>query len=271
MRQRPSGQAGIVSLGIRRSRPCSGGRVAVVATYGWNISGVKSGYASQYWPTAKDSVMEQLSRLAVLGAGHVGPVIARLAITAGYPVAIATSGDPDDIALITELVIPGAEPRWASDAAADADIVVLAIPLHRFLDINPGLLNGKLVVDAMNYWPASDGVLPVFERAGSSEIVARRLAGSRVVKALNHIGYHELEDRARPAGAPDRQAAGVAGDDPAAVTTIAGLVDRIGYDPVRLDSLRAGRVLQPGGPVLGAMLTLPEFGRAVRENARSLA
>ena len=73
--------------------------------------------------------MQNESRLAVLGAGHVGPVIARLAIGAGYPVAIATSGDPDDIALITELVIPGAEPRWASDAVADADIVVLAIPL----------------------------------------------------------------------------------------------------------------------------------------------
>ena len=208
--------------------------------------------------------MAELSRLAVLGAGHVGPVIARLAIKAGYPVDIATSGDPDDIALITELVIPGAQPRWASDAVADADIVVLAIPLHRFLDIDPALLDGKLVVDAMNYWPVSDGVLEPFEGRGSSEVVARRLAGSAVVKALNHIGYHELEDRARPAGAPDRRAAGVAGDDPEAVATIAGLVDRIGYDPVRLESLRAGRVLQPGGPVFGVVLTQPEFEQAVR-------
>jgi 8-hydroxy-5-deazaflavin:NADPH oxidoreductase len=210
-------------------------------------------------------------RLAVLGAGHVGPVIARLAIKAGYPVAIATSGDPEDIALITELVIPGARPRWASEAAADADIVVLAIPLHRLADVNPGLLDGKLVVDAMNYWPASDGALRAFEGGGSSEIVSRRLAGSTVVKALNHIGYHELEDRARPAGAPDRQAAGVAGGNPAAVATIAGLIDRIGYDPVRLEGLRAGRVLEPGGPVFGAVLPRPEFERAVREDARSLA
>jgi hypothetical protein len=120
--------------------------------------------------------MREPGRLAVLGAGHVGPVIARLAVKAGYSVDIATSGDPEDIALITELVIPGARPRWASDAVADADIVVLAIPLHRFLDMNPALLAGKLVVDAMNYWPASDGVLTPFEDRGSSEVVAQRLA-----------------------------------------------------------------------------------------------
>ena len=153
----------------------------------------------------------QTPRLAVLGVGHVGPVVARLAIKAGYPVSIAHSGDPDDIALIAEVVIPGARPRWAVDAVADADIVVLAIPLHRFIDVDPRLLDGKLVVDAMNYWPDTDGVLDAFERGRSSEVVARRLVGSTVVKSLNHIGYHELEYGARAAGAPDRLAVGVAG------------------------------------------------------------
>jgi len=210
-------------------------------------------------------------RLAVLGAGHVGPVIARLAIKAGYPVTIATSGDPDDLALITELVIPGAEPRWAADAINNADVVVLAIPLHRFGDLSPALLAGKVVIDAMNYWPASDGVLSAFEDGASSELVAARLPGSTVVKALNHIGYHDLEDQTRPAFAPDRRAAGVAGDDPAAVDMIAGFVDRLGYDPVRLDSLRAGRILQPGGPVFGVTLTRPEFEQAIREEVRSAA
>jgi 8-hydroxy-5-deazaflavin:NADPH oxidoreductase len=210
-----------------------------------------------------------LPRIAVLGAGHSGPVIARVAMDAGYPVTIAASGDPADIELITQVLLPGAEPRWAAAAAADADIVVLAIPLHKFATLDPSLVAGKIVVDVMNYWPAVDGVVPMFEdrRVGSSEIVQRRLRSSTVVKALNHIGYHELDDERRPAGAPDRRALGVAADDPRALEVIAGLIERIGYDPVRLDSLGAGRILEPGGPVFGVSLRRSEFEQAARAEA----
>jgi hypothetical protein len=209
--------------------------------------------------------------LAVLGAGHVGPVVARLAIKAGYQVSIAHSGDPKDIALITEVVIPGARARWAADAIADADIVVLAMPLHRFRGIDPRLLDGKLVIDAMNYWPETDGEMEALDHVGTSEIVARRLPGASVVKSLNHIGYHELEDGARAAEAPARLAVGVAGDDPGAVEAVVHLVDRLGYDPLSLGSLRAGRVLEPGGPVFGIVLTQPEFDLAVSQDTSSVA
>lgn len=204
-------------------------------------------------------------RLAVLGAGHVGPAIARIAIDAGYPVSIAASGDPERIALITEVLVPGAEPRWAADAVNDADIVVLAIPLHKFRSFDPALVAGKIVVDTMNYWSPIDGVQEMFEdrRYSSSEIVQRRLDESTVVKTFNHMGYHELEDERRPAGAADRRALGVAGDDPDAVAAVAQVVERIGYDTVRLDSLSAGRLLQPGGPVFGASLGRNEFEQAV--------
>jgi predicted dinucleotide-binding enzyme len=204
-------------------------------------------------------------RIAVLGAGHTGPVLARVAVQAGYRVSIAASGDPYKIELITEFLAPGAEPRWAADAVEDADIVVLAIPLHRFATFDAASVAGKLVVDTMNYWPPIDGVRPEFvdPRYGSSEIVAQRLARSTVVKTLNHIGYHELDDERRPAGAPDRRALGVAGDDPGAVDAVADVIERIGYDTVRLDSLRAGRLLEPGGPVFGVTLPRTEFEQAV--------
>jgi predicted dinucleotide-binding enzyme len=207
----------------------------------------------------------QPPRIAVIGAGHVGPVIARMAISASYPVSIAASGDPEKIALMTQVLVPGAEPRWAADAVKDADIVVLSIPLHSFAALDPGLLAGKLVVDAMNYWPPVNGALEMFEdrRYSSSEIVQRRLAESTIVKTLNHIGYHEMEDDRRPAGSAERRALGVAGDDIGAVDVVAGVIERIGYDAVRLDSLRAGRLLQPGSPVFGVSLHRAEFELAL--------
>jgi predicted dinucleotide-binding enzyme len=210
-----------------------------------------------------------LPRIAVLGAGHVGPVIARVAMEAGYRVSIAASGDPKKIELIAQVLVPGAEPRWAADAVGEADIVVMAIPLHKFATLDPAMVAGKLVVDAMNYWPPIDGVQEMFEdrRYGSSEIVARRLARSTVVKTLNHIGYHELDEERRPAGSLERRALGVASDDPRAAGVVAELIERVGYDAVRLSSLSAGRLLEPGGPVFGVSLRRAEFELAMHAEA----
>jgi predicted dinucleotide-binding enzyme len=210
-----------------------------------------------------------LPRIAVLGAGHSGPVLARAAVEAGYHVSIAASGDPARIALIARVLAPGAEPRWAADAVADADVVILAIPIHRFAAFDPALVAGKLVVDVMNYWPPVDGLQAMFEdhTHGSSEIVQERLAESTVIKTLNHLGYHQLDEERRPEGSPERRAVGVAGDDPDAVDVVADIVERIGFDTVRLESLRAGRLFEAGGPVFGASLRRPEFELAVRAEA----
>ena len=206
-----------------------------------------------------------MPRIAVLGAGHVGSVIARLAAEAGYPVCVAASGDPEEIALTIEVLAPGAEPRWAADAVANADIVVLAIPLHEFERMDPELLTGKVVVDMMNYWPAVNGFIRTFEDKdlGSSEIVARRLPGSTVVKTLNHLGYHQLEEESRPAGDSERRALGVAGDNASGVEVVENFIKRIGFDAVPVGNLSAGRLLEPDGPVFGRPLSRDEFERAL--------
>src|SRR5258708_24532774 len=117
-------------------------------------------------------------RIAVLGAGHVGPVIARMALDAGFEVAIATSASPENLELIAQVVMPGVEAHWAADAVGAADLVVLSIPLHRFPDLDPSLLAGKLVVDAMNYWPPAHDEGPTFkdQHLGASEHVADRIS-----------------------------------------------------------------------------------------------
>jgi predicted dinucleotide-binding enzyme len=210
-------------------------------------------------------------RLGIVGAGRVGTTIARAAVEAGYDVAISGSGAADRIALIVDVLAPGAHPVSTDEAVRHADLIVLAVPMHRFRELPSDLFAGKILIDAMNYWEEIDGVDPELATApaGTSAVVQERFRSARVVKSLNHITYYKFDESRRPHGAPGRIAMAAAGDDRAAVAAVMQLIDRLGFDAVDAGPLEAGLALEPNGPVFGVSYTADELSSLLSPAASS--
>ena len=204
-------------------------------------------------------------RLGIVGAGKFGTTVARAAVAAGYDVTISGSGPADEIALTIEVLAPGARAATTAEVIRHADIIVLAVPTHRFRELAPDLFANKILIDATNYWQPVDGDDPELTTApnGTSTVVQERFQDARVVKSLNQLGYHQLEENRRTKGTPDRIALAAAGDDPQAVTRVMRLIDRLGFDPVDAGQLANGVALEPDGSPVATTHTAQQLSKLV--------
>jgi predicted dinucleotide-binding enzyme len=171
-------------------------------------------------------------RVGIIGAGYIGRAVAGAAVKAGHEVMVSNSRSPGTLFSLCGTI--GCSAGTAAEAAAFGELVLVAIPLHAYQSIPIAPLEGKIVMDASNYYPQRDGDIAELdeETLTVSGLLARHLHKSRVVKAFNAIAAGDIEKDGLPTGSPERRALPIAGDDLKAKQVVAAFFDQIGYDVV---------------------------------------
>jgi len=196
--------------------------------------------------------------IGIIGAGNIGGTLAELFARAGHQVALSNSRGPETLNNRVAELGPNVTAMTARDTARFGEIVIEAIPFGRYRDLPAEELVGKIVVSASNYYPERDGEVDL--RGGTqTELVARHLGGSRVVKAFNTIFWKHLLEQGDTQLPPDeRRAIFIAGDDAEAKRVIAGLIEELGFAAVDTGTLAGSTVQEPGAPVYNQELTAAE-------------
>jgi hypothetical protein len=204
-----------------------------------------------------------MKTIGLIGAGHIGSQIARLAVASGYSVVISNSRGPETLAALVAELGPSARAASAADAAMAGDIVVVTVPLKNYRQVPVEPLAGKIVIDTNNYYPQRDGHIPELdsESTTTSELLQAHLPESRVVKAFNHIYAAQLTTDGQAAGSKDRRALVIAGDDLDAKATVRNLLDQFGFDTVDAGPLKEGWRIQRDTPGYGPRRTAEELRR----------
>jgi predicted dinucleotide-binding enzyme len=191
--------------------------------------------------------------IGLIGAGHIGSQVARLAVAQGYDVVLSNSRGPETLSTLVAELGPKARAATPVEAARAADIAVVTVPLKHYQQVPVEPLAGKVVIDTNNYYPQRDGQIAELdnESTTTSELLQAHLPKSRVVKGFNHIYAAQLTTDGKPAGTPNRRALVIAGDDPAAKAAVTKLLDQFGFDTVDAGPLKEGWRIQRDTPGYG--------------------
>jgi len=206
-----------------------------------------------------------MTTLGIIGAGHIGSQIARAAISAGYDVVIANSRGPETLADLVAELGPKARAATAVEAGRAGDVVAVAVPLGALDQVPVEPLDGKIVLDANNYYFERDGRIPALDEGTTttSQLVQDHLPGSKVAKAFNHIFAREITSDATPSGTPGRRALATSSDFPEAAEFATRFYDEVGFDTVDVSPLSESWRVERDRPAYVVHLTADELREAL--------
>ncbi|WP_250626824.1 NADPH-dependent F420 reductase [Pinirhizobacter soli] len=184
---------------------------------------------------------------AIIGSGAIGGALAKQFARSKINAVITNRRGP--ASLKQQAFAPTVSPAETVDAL-DAEVIILAVPFEATEEIAKARTDwsGKIVVDATNaiefpaFKPLDLGGRP------SSEVVATRFKGAKVVKAFNTLPAAVLADQ--PRRSEGHRTIFVSGDHAEANEQVASLVTSLGFSPITLGRLGEGGLLQQFGGAL---------------------
>jgi 8-hydroxy-5-deazaflavin:NADPH oxidoreductase len=194
-----------------------------------------------------------MTTVGIIGAGNIGSSLARALVDHGYDVVISNSRGPETLQDLVAGLGPRARAATTADAAAAADFAVVTVPLKALADVPVAPLDGKIVLDTNNYYWERDGHVAALDekRATTSGLLQEHLAGSKVVKAFNHLGAADILTGGSPAGTPGRRAISTASDFDDAIELVVSLYDELGFDAVVIGPLSESWRVERDTPAYG--------------------
>jgi len=229
-------------------------RRALLAASGTLMLGLWPARASAQAPGGK-------AKIGVIGSGKIGGTIGGLWVKAGHPVLFSSrhpEGLKDMVAGLGSLAQAGS----VDQAVAFGDVLFIAVPygaVPKIGEQHAAAWKGKVMLDAGNAVAGRDGqaLADEVERDGIGAVSQKYLAGTRLVRAFNTMGFGVF---AKEAHRPDpKLAIPIAGDDAEAVQVAAGLVRDAGFDPVVVGKLAEARRFQRGQPGYGQQVSAAEL------------
>jgi len=191
-------------------------------------------------------------KIGVIGSGRIGSTLGGVWVKAGHEVMFSSRTLENDQKLAASLG-PNARAGTPREAAKFGDVLLMAVPYRAMPDVGKelgDLVKGKIVIDATNPIPSRDGEIATWAREkGAGLASAELLAGARIVRAFNAIGYARMGAAREQPG--ERIGMPVASDDQKAYEVASRLIREIGYEPVLIGGLALGKYLMPGTPLAG--------------------
>jgi len=190
-----------------------------------------------------------MSKVAVIGSGVVGQVLAEGYLGLGHEVIRATR-EPSKLRQWSDAAGPRASVSTVLAAVQQAQTVVLAVKGTSAEEVVAGCaeaLNGKTVIDTTNPIadaPPSNGVLSFFTDSSESlmERLQKRAPQANFVKAFSCVGAPLM---VKPSFAGTRPTMFICGANAGAKTEVKALLDLFGWETEDMGAIEAARAIEP--------------------------